>query len=187
MSRSESAAARYTKVAIILHWGIALLLVIEFARGWWMQDIPKEPVGPRVDAYNLHKSFGLVLLALMLFRLGWRVGHTPPPLPAMPVWQARLARATHFTFYAVLFVLPLGGYLGSLWSGFPVKLFGLTLPAWGAKNPDLKDLMSTIHLAASWVLVGATFLHVAGTAKHGFAGDGLLARMGIGTPATKEV
>ena len=82
MSRSESALPRYTTTAIVLHWGIALLVLGQFAWGWWMQEIPKQPVGQRVDAFNLHKSCGLVILALMLFRLGWRIGHPPPPLPA---------------------------------------------------------------------------------------------------------
>ena len=185
MSRSD-AAPRYTTTAIALHWVMAALLLVEFARGWWMQDIPKLPVGPRVDAYNLHKSFGLVLLALVFIRLGWRIGHPAPPLPAMSLWQARLARATHVTFYAVMIVLPLSGYLGSVFSGFPIVWFGVTLPAWGPKSPALKELMSTIHLAVSWILAGATLLHVAASAKHGFAADGLLARMGIGSPAPSK-
>jgi cytochrome b561 len=186
MSRFETAAPRYTTVAIILHWGIAVLVVGQVAWGWWMQEIPKQPVGPRVDAYNLHKSFGLCLLALMLFRLGWRIGHPPPPLPAMPVWQARLATVTHFTLYAALIAMPLAGYLGSVWSGYPVKWFGITLPGWGTNRPELKDLMSAIHLAVSFVLVGAILLHITGAAKHAIAADGLLARMGIGPPASKH-
>jgi len=185
MSRSDP-RARYTTTAIVLHWGIALLVVVQFTWGWWMQEIPKQPVGPRVDAFNLHKSFGLVLLSLMLFRLGWRLGHPPPPLPAMPVWQTWLARATHVALYVVLIGMPLAGYLGSAFSGYPVKWFGVTLPAWAPKNVYLKDLMSTVHLSLSWLLVTATLLHIAGAAKHGFAADGLLARMGIGPPAAER-
>ena len=58
----------------------------------------------RADAFNFHKSIGLCLLALMLFRLGWRIAHRPPPLPAMPAWQARLAQATHVALYVALIV-----------------------------------------------------------------------------------
>ncbi len=183
MSRSEPGAPRYTTTAIALHWGIAVLVCVQFTWGWWMQDIPKQPVGPRVDAYNLHKSFGLVLFALMLFRLGWRIGHPPPPLPAMPRWQAWLACVTHVVLYTALLLMPLSGYLGSAWSGYPVKWFGVALPAWAAKSETLKDIMSSVHLTTSWILVSATLLHIAGAAKHGFEADGLLARMGIGAPA----
>src|SRR4029079_6811662 len=93
-SRSDGVAPRYTTTAIVLHWVIAGLVCVQFAWGWWMQDIPKQPVGPRVDAYNLHKSFGMVLFALMLLRLGWRIGHPAPPLPAMPRWQGWVRSVT---------------------------------------------------------------------------------------------
>jgi cytochrome b561 len=176
-----SASDRYTKTAIALHWLIAALVIGQFAWGWWMQEIPKQPPGVRADAFNLHKSFGLTLLALMLARLGWRLAHRPPPLPAMPRWQANLAHANHVVLYAALLTMPLAGYLGSVWSGYPVRYFGMVLPAWGAKDIALKDLMSSIHFGASWVLAAAVALHVAAALKHAFVDrDGILARMGIG-------
>ena len=80
--------------------------------------------------------------------------------------------------YIVLFVLSAGGYLGSAWSGYPVKLFGATLPSWSANQPLLKDLASTVHLIASWTLAVAFVLHVAGTAKHALVDrNGMLGRM----------
>jgi cytochrome b561 len=174
-------AAQYTRVAIALHWLIAVLVVFEVAWGWWMQDIPKQPVGPRVDAFNLHKSVGMTILALMVLRILWRVGHPPPPLPAMPVWQARAAHWMHVLLYAVLLIHPLAGYLGSEFSGYPVKYFGIVLPSWAGKNVALKDLMSAVHLATSWVIVAAVAGHVAAALKHVLVDrDRLLVRMGIG-------
>jgi cytochrome b561 len=126
--------ARYTRTAVALHWLIAALFIGQFAWGWLMQEIPKSPPGMRADAFNFHKSIGLCLLGLMLFRLGWRIAHRPPALPPLPVWQARLAQITHVGLYVALIVQPVAGYLGSVWSGYPVKLFGVTLPAWGIKN-----------------------------------------------------
>ncbi|NDP43406.1 MAG: hypothetical protein GZ089_11935 [Aromatoleum sp.] len=70
---STSRSERYTNIAIALHWLIAALVAAQIGWGWWMQEIPKQPVGPRVDAFNLHKSVGLTLLALTLLRLGWRL------------------------------------------------------------------------------------------------------------------
>ncbi len=174
---------RYTRTAVLLHWLIAAMVSVQFCWGWWMQTIPKQPVGPRVDAFNLHKSVGLTLLALMLVRLGWRLAHRPPPLPPMPAWQALAARATHGALYVALLVQPLTGYLGSVFSGYPVKYFGLALPPWAGAHPALKDFLSAVHLATSWVLAAAVALHVAGAAKHALVDrDGLLARMGIGRP-----
>jgi cytochrome b561 len=172
--------ARYTRTAVALHWLIAALFVGQFAWGWLMQEIPKSPPGMRADAFNFHKSIGLCLLGLMLFRLGWRIAHPAPPLPPMRAWQAGLARVTHIALYVALIVQPVAGYLGSVWSGYPVKWFGVTLPAWGMKSVALKDAMSEVHLVTSFVLLALVVLHVAGAIHHALRGDGLLARMSFG-------
>ena len=172
---------RYTRTAIGLHWLIAVAVIVQFGWGWWMQEIPKQPIGPRVDAFNLHKSIGLTILALMCIRLWWRWQHPPPALPPMPRWQRVLAHANHVVLYAALFVMPVAGYLGSVFSGFPVKYFGITLPAWGWKDPALKEFMSSVHYVTSWILAGAVLLHIAGALNHALiARDGLVARMGLG-------
>jgi cytochrome b561 len=176
MSPSE----RYTRTAIALHWLIAALVLVEFAHGWWMQEIPKQPPGLRADAFNLHKSAGLVVLALMLIRLGWRIAHRPPALPPMLKWQAFLAKANHVLLYTMVIAMPLSGYLGSVFSGYPIKWFGVTLPAWGWADPTIKDWMSVVHLTTSWILLVSLCLHITGTIKHTLAGDRVMTRMGFG-------
>ncbi len=170
---------RYTRTSVLLHWLIAAMVGVQFFWGWWMQSIAKQPVGPRVDAFNLHKSVGLTILALMLVRLAWRALHPPPALPPMPHWQQIAARANHALLYAVLIGLPLAGYLGSAFSGYPVRYFGMTLPAWAAKHEQLKELMSVAHLVLGWMLAFAVALHVAAVVKHAYeSGPQLIARMG---------
>ena len=173
---------RYTRTAIALHWLIALAVIVQFCWGWWMQGIPKQPPGIRADAFNLHKSVGMTIFMLMSVRLLWRWRHPPPAFPPMPRWQAGLAHVVHATLYAVLLLHPLSGYLGSVFSGYPVKFFGMTLPAWGHNDPALKNFFSASHFVTSWVLLAAVALHVAGALKHALIDrDGLLSRMGIGT------
>ena len=174
---------RYSRVAIALHWIVAVLVTAQFALGWLMQQIAKQPPGPRAEAFNLHKSIGLTLLLLMALRALWRAYHRPPAFPPMPRWQARAATTTHWVLYATLIALPLTGYLGSEFSGYPVKLFGLALPSWAGKYPQGKEAMEVAHLALGWVLAGAVTLHLAGVVKHVLIErDALLARMGIGRP-----
>jgi len=168
----------YDPIAVVLHWFLAAAVAGQFALGWLMQEIAKSPPGPRAAAFNLHKSIGLAILALMLFRLAWRARHAPPPFPAMPAWQARAARANHALLYGLLLMLPIVGYLGSAFSGYPVRFFGIALPVWAARDETLKSLMSTAHLGAAWLLAAAVALHVAAVARHALVQrDGLLARM----------
>jgi cytochrome b561 len=179
--------SRYTATAVVLHWVIAALLIAEFAHGWWMQEIPKVPTGVRASAFNVHKSVGLLLLALALIRLGWRIAHRPPALPPLPRWQALAAQTNHALLYATMFVLPLSGYLGSVFSGYPILWFGWRLPSWGHADTAIKDLMSVVHLSSSWILLVCLTLHVLGTVKHTIAGDRVMARMGFGRRPSQRV
>jgi cytochrome b561 len=181
MPNSET-RQRYTGTAITLHWLIAIAVLGLIGWGWWMQTIPKLPQGPRVDAFNLHKSVGMTVLLLMLARIAWRARHPPPPFPPMPRWESRLAHAVHILIYVCLIVQPLSGYLGSAFSGYPVRFFGIVLPAWAAKNDTLKEALSVVHLVNSWVLIGALALHFAGSIKHAWLDrDGAFRRMWPGT------
>ncbi len=169
---------RYTRTAVVLHWLIAGLVMLQFAWGWWMQTIPKQPVGPRVDAFNLHKSVGLTILALALVRLAWRATHPPPALPELPAWQRRAAHVNHGLLYGLIVAMPVVGYLNSAFSGYPVRYFGWVLPAWSGKHEALKDLMSDVHLGLACILALAVLLHLAAVIKHTREGGRwLLARM----------
>lgn len=171
-------APRYTRFAVAMHWIVAAFVLVQYPLGWLMQQIPKQPPGQRAEVFNLHKSIGLTLLALMIVRLGWRLAHRPPTLPPMARWQAWLARATHGALYAMLVAMPLVGYLGSVFSGYPVRFFGIVLPSWAAKSPQLKDWMSAAHLFLAWGLAVAFALHIAGVLKHVLVDrDGLVRRM----------
>jgi len=175
---SSDSEPRYPLTVIVLHWAIAAAVVGLMVLGWWMQTIPKDPVGPRADAYNLHKSIGLTALLLMAVRLAWRASHRPPQLPPLPLWQARAAHAVHALLYLFMFLDALSGYLGSAVSGFPVKFFGWVLPAWAPANAGLKEACSVLHLISSWALVAAIGVHVVATFYHQWAlRDGLLWRM----------
>ncbi len=170
---------RYDHVAITLHWLIAVGVLVQIALGWWMIDIPKQPEGVRAYWFNLHKSIGLSLAVLIALRVAWRLAHRPPALPAsVPRWQVRAARASHLLLYASMVVLPLAGYLGSNFSGYPIKYFGLTVSSWGWKDEGLKEFFSAVHYSAAWLFMTLIALHVAAALKHLLIDrDGVFARM----------
>jgi len=170
---------RYDKVAITLHWVVAVLVLCQISLGWSMIDIPKNPPGLRAGWFNLHKSIGLTIGLLVLFRLAWRIGHPPPPLPAsMPRWQARAARTSHFLLYAALIAQPLIGYLGSSFTPYPIKYFGVTLPPWGWDAPALKELCSAAHFGLACLITALVAIHIAAALKHLLVNrDGVFQRM----------
>src|SRR5689334_20858717 len=110
---SYGAPARYTAVAVILHWLIAVFLFGQIAFGWFLESVPRG--SPLRGFYvNLHKSTGLTLALLILVRIGWRLLNRPPPLPAfMAGWERRAANWSHVALYACMVGMPLSGYLAS--------------------------------------------------------------------------
>lgn len=189
-------AARYTAVAIALHWAIAAAIVLNLGLGWWMHEAIEESAwaARAIAAFQLHKSIGLTVLGLSLLRLAWRLAHRPPPLPdGMRVWERLAARAVHWAFYGLMIALPLSGWLyastqwredqplavPTLWFGlFEVPhLLGLDeLPA--PRRASLAGPLEDTHEALAWIMAGLLALHVVAALKHHWLDrDGVLASM----------
>lgn len=157
---------QYTRPAIVLHWIIALLIVTMIPLGYFMVGLPRNT--PERSFYlNLHKSLGLLTLALVLIRLGWRATHTPPPLPlTMPVWQRKASVLSHGLLYACILVQPLTGYVSSSFGKYGVKFFGLKLPNWGWDDPALRDVFVAVHETVAVILIVLVTIHVLAALKH---------------------
>ncbi len=171
-------ADRYTRVAIILHWIIALGVLGQIAFGWWMIEIPKSPPGVRAYWFNVHKSIGLTLGIVIFIRLAWALTHRAPPLPDhIPPWQKIASKVSHVALYACMIIMPLSGYLGSSFTKYPIKYWGMTLPNWGWDAPVYKDLCSNLHQIAVIVFMTLIAIHIAAAVKHMMARDGVIQRM----------
>lgn len=171
------APARYSGTAIALHWLIALAVIGAFALGLYMHDLPLSP--HKLKLYSYHKWTGITILALMLARISWRIGHAPPALLEMPEWQRSLAQGVHIGLYMLLLVVPLSGWLMSSALGFQVVWLGVVpLPDLVAKNKELGELLKQVHKNLDFVLLGLLTLHIAAALKHHFMDrDGTLQRM----------
>ena len=174
-----SPATRYTPVAVVLHWLLALAIIVSFSVGFYMADLPFSL--QRVKLYNWHKWAGVSILALSALRLLWRLGHRPPADLPMPAWQARLAHAVHFLLYLAFFAVPLTGWAMSSAKGYPIVWFGvLPLPDFVPKDEQLGKLLESVHGWLAYGLAALVLAHVAGALKHHFIDrDGSLARMSL--------
>jgi cytochrome b561 len=174
---ARNSSVRYGSVAQFLHWGIVVLLIVQVTLGKVADSLP---VGlERLVVMARHKSFGITILGLALLRIAWRWIDRPPPLPPMPRWQAIAARMNHWALYALLFALPLSGWLMSSAANRPVSWFGLAqLPDFIAPDPGLKEVFEEVHETLVNILFVLAGLHVAAALKHQLIDrDGLLWRM----------
>ena len=173
-----SDAARYNPVAISLHWLIALLIFAGWGLGFYMSDLPLSP--SKLQYYSWHKWMGVTTFILAILRAGWLATHPVPRLPrAIPPWQTRTARVTHFVLYLLMFVIPLSGWLMSSAKGVPTVYFGVwPIPDLIGKDKAIGDVLVAVHQSLAYGLAALVGLHIAAAIKHHFMDrDGLMGRM----------
>ena len=170
-------ASRYTGTAIALHWLIAALIVFGFCVGLWMTQLEMSPQKFRWYAY--HKWIGITVFLLAVYRLAWRLRHSPPPDVAMPAWQQRAAHAAHWLLYVLILVIPISGWIYSSSTGVSVIYLGLVqLPDLVGKDKALAVFLRLIHIGLNYTMAGLVIVHTGAALRHQFVDrDGLLARM----------
>jgi len=169
---------RWGAVSQALHWLILALVLWMAWLGLTMTDLPNTP--RKVETYSLHKSLGLLILALMLLRGAWRLyAGAPAPEPGTPAWQHRIASATHGALYLLLLAIPVSGWVINSASGFPLRWFGLfRVPQVSGRSESLEELAETWHEWMFWALVVLVLAHAAAAVWHHlFQQDATLVRM----------
>lgn len=173
-----AAVGRYGGVARALHWSTAVLVIAMIPAGFSLLSLP---AGPIQDAgFLLHRSSGVLLFVLTAARLGWRLAHPPPRLPAsIPAAQRAIAHAVHVALYALLFAMPLVGWWATSAYGAPISVFGLfVLPPLVAQDRAVAEQAFALHGALGIAMAALIAAH-AGAALHHhfFKRDGVLRRM----------
>ncbi len=88
---------QYDGLTITLHWLIAALVVILFTLGKVMTNIGNglADLALKFQLYQLHKSLGFILLALMVVRIGWALARRAPAPIAFRSAIERIRRQDH--------------------------------------------------------------------------------------------
>ena len=166
--------ARYTVVAILLHWTSALGVLVLIGMGLVMTHAGLTPMR-QFQIYQWHKSVGITVLALTALRLAWRLFHRPPAHPAgLPVRERRAASAAHGVLYLLLLGLPLTGWAMVSLSPFniPTVLYNLVpwphlpLAALVSNQIAAEEVLKFAHAYAAWLLTALLALHVAAALRH---------------------
>jgi len=181
MTPIDNTTDRYGAIAILFHWSMALIVIGLAALGLYMVTLPDVGFNTKKIMLILyHKEFGMLVLALLAVRLAWRVTHILPQLVArLPDWQKIAARVVHLSFYALMFALPMTGWLMSSVAGIPVSLFGLfTLPDLLPRDDYLFQRFIDVHKWLGYALILLIFVHVGAALMHHFVfKDDTLRRM----------
>jgi len=168
---------RFGLVTRVLHWGMALAIIAMLVLGTRLEDM--QPGLANLWLYSLHKSIGLILLALVPVRLIWhRISPPPAPQGTPGDWTIRLARTAHRVFYLLLLAIPLSGWVASSASGLDVMLFDRwVIPPIAPVSEAWENAGWAAHGLLTKLLMGVLALHVLGAVKRQIDGDGTLTRM----------
>lgn len=169
---------RYGTGAMIFHWAIAALLIANICLGLYFADLPRSDPW-KFELTQLHKSIGLTILVLSILRLGWRLSHPVPPLPADMSRALRVAaRASHWLFYFLIIAIPLSGWImvSASQLGLPTNYFHLfswpnlwfmaDLPR--AQKIALHEPLESVHNVLAWSAIVLIPIHVAAALYHQF-------------------
>ncbi|MBI1213058.1 MAG: cytochrome b [Alphaproteobacteria bacterium] len=177
---------RYGAVAVTLHWLIAIGIIGMLILGKYMADLPRADPS-RFELIQLHKSFGITILALSVLRVLWRLVNKVPPLPPqMPAWQRYAANASHFLLYVLILAIPLSGWamVSASPLGIPTIWFGQFeiphLPGLQgfADQHAVEGQLRETHELLGNLMIGLLIIHIGAALKHHFWDrDDVLIRM----------
>jgi cytochrome b561 len=177
---NNPAQNRYSQSVVILHWLMLLLFIAVYAFIELRELFPKG-TEPRELMKTLHYMFGLSVLALVGFRIYFKLtSHKPAIEPAPSSISKLLSQTMHVVLYGLMIAMPIAGWLMLSAAGKTIPFFGLELPPLIAENKNLADTIKDLHKTAGTVgyyLIGAHAL--AGLYHHYVRRDNTLKRMSI--------
>ena len=164
----QNTATGWGMPARLLHWVVAFLVIAQVALGW--VAVTRELSPTKLHLFVWHKSIGMLVLALVVLRLAWRLANPTPALPpGTAPWELAAARASHALLYALLLAMPLDGWLLNSAAGVPFSIFW-TIPLPAVVHPDehLAEFFKGVHFWMFVILSGLLAVHVAAALRHHF-------------------
>lgn len=173
----KNSASSYGWLAIALHAIMGLGIFFVFGLGLYMVELTYYDPWYR-DSLDLHKSLGLVLLALWFGRIGWRWYNTAPQMSGTN-FEKKAAHLMHQGLYLMMLLLMVTGYFISTADGRSISIFGLVdLPAIPYSIENQEDIAGIIHWGLAWTLIAMVTLHSLAAVKHQLIEkDGTLMKM----------
>ena len=179
---APTAAIRYDRTTVTLHWLTALLVLALFALALFWDLLPRDV---RKQMQSLHISLGIVLAVVLVIRLAWRATRGRRLPLAIEGLQGKAARAMHYLLYLLLATQVVLGFVWRWAQAETFQFFGLfPLRFATVRNGPLSHTIGNLHDIIGWTIVILAGLHAAMALVHHYVlKDGVLRRMTYGNGA----
>jgi cytochrome b561 len=152
---------KYGLIHLTLHWGMAVLILGMLIAGFIMTK------GSKIMYF--HKATGVLILALVIFRLLWKLFSKKPQTDReVPKVIARLAKIGSFALYGFMILLPISGISMVLFKGASIDVFGLFAIDAFAKNYNLSKFFEGVHQALVPLFLITLSIHITMACVHHF-------------------
>jgi cytochrome b561 len=167
----------YGSVSKIIHWAMAILFLMMFIIAYTMTNI--SPSETRANLYDVHKATGLLLFAILSVRFFWRLINQNPKLPnSLPNGQKFLAKWNIIGLYAVMFIMPITGFLTSTLGGHDVSFYWIFKISAFTQNKPVSEFFALAHKILSYIMIFLVSVHLLAALHHYyFRKDNVLQRM----------
>lgn len=158
----------YTRVAKLLHWLIAFLIISNYLIGETREYFSQQVSSALI---TLHIQFGLSLIVLVVLRIIWRLTHQyPQALVTIHPHEKTLAKVVHLILYVLMLIIPITGAILVQAHGYPLKLWGmLAIPTFiPSQSHAIGDTIKEIHSWLALIIIWLVGLHLVGALKHHF-------------------
>ena len=170
---------KLTRTSVILHWTVALSMIAMLFFGLYLEGLERGDA--KTALLGLHKSFGSLILVLVIARIWWRTRQGAlQPLGDHPRWQEIAAKASHHFLLFGTIAMPLSGLLRSIGRARPIDIFGMPFSPqiFAEKNEMVSVIGSALHEWIAYALLAVVAFHILAAMKHFFIdGDGTVQRM----------
>jgi cytochrome b561 len=169
-------AGRYGSAAIAFHWSMFVLVVVVGILGLLHDDWPKQT---QAFWINVHAMIGLLLWLVLIARIGWRLRHPPPDLPAdVGVLSRRFSSPVHWALYLLLFITPLIGVITFIYHGRVFDFYFFQINPGIKSNKAIFHPTEDLHGYLAYAIFTLAGLHALAALWHRIIlHDGVLARM----------
>lgn len=156
------------------HWTIAICFLIASVSAVYLLTLDRFTSEADEHAFRSiifwHKSFGTVAFLLGFFAIYWRIKNVPPKLPGdLPVWQHKATHITHWLLYAMIFLVPVTGLIGTEIGNYDFYFFYLfEVPHFYPQDRELADIPYAIHIYIGWIAAAILVAHIGAALMHHF-------------------
>jgi len=170
---------RYGLIAKLLHWLITALIITLMGIGWWMAGLSYYDPWYH-DALNWHKSLGILVSLVVIFKLFWSViDKAPSPQASLSGFERVTSGIVHSILRLAMLIIPVTGYLVSTSEGAAIDVFDwFSFPVLLQINERARDIAIGIHYYFAYAALALVVLHATAAFKHQFIDHkGTLKRM----------